>query len=382
MDPKRFNYYGYDKNTYLDCQDLINATNRKHVEIIMLWFAAVNIFYFVFSIFNFFGVNRSRTFFYGVFVGISVAFLVVFKIFGNVLERYETIVIYLCVILLMIYSILESNANAFSKAAMFPVLLVLVGLSFIDNMMRMTISLVVSTVVLIIESHRLKPISIFNGDTYNAVIFLTLALVLHFFFQRARMSQFETFRKNIQITQELEVKSSFDALTSLLNRGRFFSMAGQIIRAPHEEGDLSVALLDLDGFKQINDTLGHQMGDKVIQIVGSSILEFMKIDQSEKWSFPERAMQEELSFAGRLGGDEFIILIRGKENNENIKKTMESLLKMLNSVETGGLHGIHASIGVTRITDADKDIDKAYNRVDDGLYQSKRQGKNRVTFVD
>lgn len=157
------------------------------------------------------------------------------------------------------------------------------------------------------------------------------------------------------------------------------SMAGEVLRG-YDGEYIVVCLMDLDGFKQINDKLGHQMGDKAIQIAGDTITKTLGIDFSEKWSFPERALKERLSFAGRLGGDEFIVLLRGKSGTEELNDQLSKLLATLNSVEFGELHGIHASIGVTEITDNDRDIDKAYHRADKALYQSKGSGKNRITF--
>ena len=121
------------------------------------------------------------------------------------------------------------------------------------------------------------------------------------------------------------------------------------------------------------------MGDKAIQVTGSIIAETLSIDMMEKWSFTERAVRDKLSFAGRLGGDEFIMVIRGREKND-IKEILESILKKLNNVRIGELQGIHGSFGVTVIKETDRDMDSAYNRADDALYESKRAGKNRITF--
>ena len=79
------------------------------------------------------------------------------------------------------------------------------------------------------------------------------------------MMQFVLYHKNMQNQRELEVGSSFDALTSLLNRGRFFSMADRVLH-DGSGGYKALCLIDLDGFKQVNDQPGHQMGDKVKQI--------------------------------------------------------------------------------------------------------------------
>ena len=233
-----------------------------------------------------------------------------------------------------------------------------------------------------------KPPSIANEDIFYTVLILSLSLVLHYTRQRTRLQQFVTYLKNIQITNELEIKSSYDALTSLFNRARFMSMATEVLKGSHEDY-MVVCLLDLDSFKQINDKLGHQMGDKALQITGRTIAEgvgnltkTLDDDKNELARFSERVMEQKLSFAGRLGGDEFIMLIRGENDREAAKARLQSILDRLNAVEFGDLHGIHASFGVTEIVPGDNDIDKVYNRADDALYQSKRAGKNQITFSE
>lgn len=373
-------YYGYDKGTYRDCAELIRSTNFSHTEILNIWFMIDAAMFIVFSRLNIFGVDERRTMFYSIYFVIALIYAVFLRVFRKHLLNRSMLIADMEIIILMSFSILASNAQTFMAASMFPVILVVIALSFIDTMLNMGLILLLCCIIFLWQSYLNKPISISNLDIYNAIVFLLLALILHYTFQRARMRQFETYQKNVQITRELEVKSSFDALTSLLNRGRFFSMASEVLRSRRSDY-IVVCLLDLDSFKQINDKLGHQMGDKVIQIAGKTILDSLHIDYDEKWSFPERAAKENLSFAGRLGGDEFIVLIRGEKNEETIRKILRQMLDNLNSVELGELHGIHASFGATTITENDSDIDAIYNRADDALYQSKRAGKNQITFL-
>ena len=195
------------------------------------------------------------------------------------------------------------------------------------------------------------------------------------------MTQFYTLQKNIQIQRDLEIRSSFDTLTDLLNRARFFAIADQIIKDPIRRDEfLAVCLLDLDKFKEINDKLGHQMGDKAIQTTSHIIVEALNIDMFEKWSFTERAVRDKFSIAGRLGGDEYIMLIRGQKNMDDVRAILESILNNLNAVQIGELSGISASLGVTAVTDDDKDMDLIYKRADEALYQSKDRGRNRITI--
>ena len=266
-------------------------------------------------------------------------------------------------------------------ATMYLVLFAVIGISYIGSMVRTLIMAVLGMGIFVMTSFTYKTFSIAYYDTYNVAIVTILSVGLHYTFQRARMQQFVLYQKDLQIQHELEIKSSFDALTSLLNRGRFFSFAGEIVEKADEEY-MVICLVDLDGFKQINDSLGHQMGDKVIQIVGKTMLSTLGLEDVEKSSISHWDFSETKSLAGRLGGDEFIALIRGRKNKEEVTEVLEEMLKSLNSVKFDGLDGIHASLGVTRLSSADKDLDSAYKRADEALYASKRAGKNRIYFSE
>ncbi len=361
--------------------DLIKSENFRHMHILNIWFLAINVFFVVCSYFNIFGLNRLKVGNYAIYLGIAVIFEVTILIFRSKLEKISFVPVYISIVVLLSYSITVSVGSPYLAATMYLVLAVLIASTYIDTMLRMVLIQSIFSAVFIVTSFRYKPASVADQDLYNIIIFMTLAMVLHYSFQRARMQQYVTFQNNIRIQRELEVKSSFDALTSLLNRGRFFSMAGEVIR--HADGEyIAICLLDLDGFKQINDKLGHQMGDKAIQIAGATITDTLEIDLSEKWSFSERAVADKLSFAGRLGGDEFIALIRGKENRDEIEELLKQMLSNLNTVHFGDLNGLHASFGVTEITPEDRDIDDAYTRADSALYESKRSGKNQIHFSE
>ncbi|MBE5842576.1 MAG: GGDEF domain-containing protein [Butyrivibrio sp.] len=373
------NYYGYDKETYNECRELIDDTNKKHVVILNLWFFTVNLFCILFSLLGLFSVNQSGIELYIFFNIITIGSFVISKL----IQRTDNIYIlqfYIVwnVFVWMSYCIRISVDQPYMVAATFMVVLVVISYSFITTMIQMSILLGICVMGFMWSSFAVKPANIATQDLYNVIIFLSLSFVLHFAFQRTRMQQFVTFQKNVQIQRELEIKSSFDALTSLLNRGRFFSLAGNILGNPHEEY-MAICLLDLDGFKQINDKLGHQMGDKAIQIAGTTIINALNIDMSEKWAFQQKVLSEKGSFPGRLGGDEFIVFIRGKANRDEVVSLIQGMLNDLNNVQMGELNGLHASFGVTEIK-TDDDIDMAYKRADEALYEAKRAGKNQIRF--
>jgi GGDEF domain-containing protein len=285
------------------------------------------------------------------------------------------------ILMLVAFSIYLSIVQPYMSAAMFPVVLVVIGFAYIDRFFDMTIVLALASAAFALTSHKVKPLSIFYVDLYNVIIFFTLAIVLHYSFQHVRIATFVTHYENVDIQRSLDVRSSFDTLTSLLNRGRFFSIATEIMHNTHEDY-MVLCLMDLDGFKKINDKLGHQMGDKALQLTAEIIQENLGIEFVDKWSFGEKAAKEKLSFAGRLGGDEFVVLLRGRKTREEIIEEINRLLEALAGVRVGDLEGIYSSVGIVELSAKDKDIDIAYSRADEALNLSKIEGNHSFMFSE
>lgn len=379
MTARSFNYYGYTKESYMECSEMIHTTNRKHTTILNTWFILINLLYLVFSYLNLFGVNQERIPFYAAYLLVGIIFELWLTVFPKTAEKHNYITVFSSIIGLLSYGILTSIFAPYMPATMFLVLLSLTALSYIGNMAIMISVSIVGVGIFLTTSYLYKTFSIAYNDTYNAVVVMTLVFGLHYTFQRTRVSQFILYQRDLQIQRELEIKSSFDALTTLLNRGRFFAITEEILRSKPNEY-ITLCILDLDEFKGINDNLGHQMGDKVIQTVGKTLIKQLGIESYISEMISSWDLKPKISIAGRLGGDEFILFIRGKKTQDEVRELLQNILDSLNKVQFDRLNGIHASLGVTEITSTDRDIDNAYKRADTALYESKRAGKNQIHF--
>ena len=379
MTARSFNYYGYTKESYMECSEMIRTTNRKHTTILNTWFILINLLYLVFSYLNLFGVNQERIPFYAAYLLVGIIFELWLTVFPKTAEKHNYITVFSSIFGLLSYGILTSIFAPYMPATMFLVLLSLTALSYIGNMAIMISVSIVGVGIFLTTSYLYKTFSIAYNDTYNAVVVMTLVFGLHYTFQRTRVSQFILYQRDLQIQRELEIKSSFDALTTLLNRGRFFAITEEILRSKPNEY-ITLCILDLDEFKGINDNLGHQMGDKVIQTVGKTLIKQLGIESYISEMISSWDLKPKISIAGRLGGDEFIIFIRGKKTQDEVRELLQNILDSLNKVQFDRLNGIHASLGVTEITSTDRDIDNAYKRADTALYESKRAGKNQIHF--
>ena len=121
------------------------------------------------------------------------------------------------------------------------------------------------------------------------------------------------------------------------------------------------------------------MGDKVIQTVGKILMKNLQISKEDN-IISDWKLEDHQCIAGRLGGDEFIIFLRGMKSKEDVCHLLQKILDSLNEVRFDNLDGIHASFGATELSASDKDIDNAYKRADEALYESKRAGKNQIHF--
>ena len=381
MHYRSINYYGYDKNRYDDCKELINESNFRHLQILNTWLLGLTIVFLFLSKMNLFGVTGRNFNMYLSFFILSFVLEVFLFVFKDFSKKHSSVIVHINAAAMVAFGIYSSAKQPYLTATMYLVLLVLLAVAYIGTMVSVSVIMILYSAVFLYTSYKLKSHSLFELDSYNVTVCLILAIILHYTFQHTRMEQFATLQRNIQIQRDLEIRSSFDTLTDLLNRARFFSIAGEIVGKYTELNEyIAIALLDLDKFKQINDTLGHQMGDKAIQTTATIIAEELNLDLLEKWSFASKVVKEKVSFAGRLGGDEYILFIRGLKNDEETLELLNRILSRLKAVKIGELNGIYGSFGVTVLKETDTDIDTAYTRADAGLYISKGSTDEKITF--
>lgn len=383
---KNLTYYGYSRETYEHCKNMITDANLHNAKTLNIWFTILCLVVIAFSNGDLLLVMAGNP-------GVYLSYFFLALIWDIIIfsgKKHSALGVRIAVIMeglfLLTFALYSSVVQPYMMAVMFPIVILVIAFSYIDIFYFISLSLIAASGILVLTSYIFKPLSIMYVDIYNLVIYLSLALVFHYVFQRARISRFVAFYENVNIQHDLEERSSFDALTGLLNRGRFFTITGEILRnrSPHPDEQsehMAVCLFDLDGFKQINDRLGHQMGDKAIQMAGEKLLEGFSIEIGEKWSFEKRAVDSGMNLAGRLGGDEFIVLARGAGSMEQVIAKADGVLRQLEKVQIGELHGIFSSVGIAEIKETDKDIDSAYARADEALYQSKAAGKHTITVA-
>lgn len=175
--------------------------------------------------------------------------------------------------------------------------------------------------------------------------------------------------ERIEHEKQLEHIAHYDALTGVPNRVLLMDRLSQALaRTRRDAGVMAVCYLDLDGFKPINDTFGHDVGDKVLVEVARRI----------------KGTIREGDTVARLGGDEFVVLLVGMQAEEESVASLNRLLHAINQPIDGAgqVLSIGASIGVALYPDDEQDADTLLRHADQAMYVAKRGGKNSYHVFD
>jgi diguanylate cyclase (GGDEF)-like protein/PAS domain S-box-containing protein len=179
----------------------------------------------------------------------------------------------------------------------------------------------------------------------------------------------------IDITQkkrdeaEISFRANYDALTGLPNRNLLAERLGQALKQARREGSrVAVMFIDLDFFKQVNDTLGHASGDRLLQRVAERM----------------RLCVRESDTIARLGGDEFVVLLMDIDETAPAGIVADKIIAQM--VEPFDIEGnevhIGASIGITIFPDDGRDVDTLFRNADLAMYRAKTMGRNNAQFFE
>jgi len=179
-------------------------------------------------------------------------------------------------------------------------------------------------------------------------------------------------RHDITDKKRIEQISITDGLTSLYNRRHFDEIfPSQLELAKRTNLFLAFVIMDIDHFKQYNDTYGHQAGDKTLKLVAKALGD---------------TLQRPNDFSFRLGGEEFGLLyfIQNKEDGLNIANQARVNIEQLHIEHTGNSASKYVTIssGLYMIdNDTNSTIEDIYNQADEALYKAKQSGRNKICKV-
>ncbi|MBT9591579.1 MAG: EAL domain-containing protein [Thiobacillus sp.] len=181
--------------------------------------------------------------------------------------------------------------------------------------------------------------------------------------------------------QRMVYLANYDHLTGLPNRALFRDrLAGAMQRAQRAEHLVGLLYLDLDRFKQVNDSLGHQVGDQLLKQVAERLRQCVRLSDTIALS----AAREELfgCTVARLGGDEFTLVLEDIKHIDEITRIAQRIVSALAiPFDLNGHQAfVGASIGITVFPFDDDDLDNLIRNADVAMYRAKALGRNNFQF--
>lgn len=172
----------------------------------------------------------------------------------------------------------------------------------------------------------------------------------------------------MQLDELLQRQAHYDVVTNLPNRRFFYSqVAKEIRRCQATGGGLAIYFIDLDGFKQVNDTHGHDVGDQLLLAVAQRISSCVR----------------STDLVARIGGDEFTVMLAGMPEHSRIDAVVGKILEQL--AEPFQLDGvsaaISASIGISLYPEGADEVEALIRQADQAMYRAKNNGKNTYAYL-
>lgn len=172
-------------------------------------------------------------------------------------------------------------------------------------------------------------------------------------------------RLNVMLKEqeELKVKAEIDEMTKLLNKATAEKMAKQILEEYPDENH-AILMIDIDNFKNVNDSLGHDVGDHVISVVAGIIS--MQFGGSD--------------IVGRIGGDEFMVFMKNVEDREEARRKAQNIVDVFCKKENLSIPDcVSVSIGMAFSDESGIEYEPLFKKADEALYVSKEKGKSCYT---
>lgn len=166
---------------------------------------------------------------------------------------------------------------------------------------------------------------------------------------------------------KLQMKADTDSLTQLLNKGATENMIRTEIEQHHEEKHMdALMMIDVDNFKNINDSFGHMIGDQVLHFIGATLRQNIK----------------GIDVAGRIGGDEFMVFLRNIKSEHDTEIIAQHLQDVIQKefADKDVAKVLSVSIGIAVQTEQEESYDELYREADIALYETKRHGKAGYTL--
>lgn len=166
--------------------------------------------------------------------------------------------------------------------------------------------------------------------------------------------------------EELRLKAEYDLGTGLYNKAATEALINRALSDAENRASYALFILDIDDFKRINDRMGHLFGDSFLKLVGDEM----------------RRLFRGSDITGRIGGDEFVVLLHNFISYAVLKRKAEQLLDAFRQIKVPEVGNIRCSIGIAAADETTAAYGELLRRADKALYEAKHQGKNCFVIYD
>jgi diguanylate cyclase (GGDEF)-like protein len=213
---------------------------------------------------------------------------------------------------------------------------------------------------------------IFHNKRKNGELYWESAIISPVIDENGVITHFMAMKEDIterkRLEEELQKQSTIDELTGAYNRRQFYRLANaEIKRSNRLRHPLSIALIDIDYFKSVNDTYGHAAGDRVLVSFANTC---------------QRNIRD-IDTLARLGGDEFVIILP-ETAGDQAYIALERLRQSLTSQpieHDGNSISVTISCGIASLAGKAESLEQLMERADQALYQAKQAGRNCVSVI-
>ena len=206
--------------------------------------------------------------------------------------------------------------------------------------------------------------NIFYLSLLILAVMISVLLILSFWVRKL----FLQYEKELKTEKEkLFKRANYDSLTGLLSKSYFESLLQKEIFYIKRKKDLGAVLfIDIDGFKEINDSLGHKYGDETLKEIAKRL----------------KRVVRETDFISRFGGDEFLVFLKDIDQESMVIEIAQRILKEIKEPIKLGEHTHHisGSIGIALIPRDGENVEEIIKNADNAMYSAKRKGKDRFEF--
>ena len=270
------------------------------------------------------------------------------------------LLIYLSISVLFLFSALITQNKPYFPATSFVAFLLITPMLMIDKPYFMAIELSAASAVFLIWMHSVKPYEIWRYDFVNVLIFMIVGIFLHIIANSIRIREFVLRRK-------INIQKDTDEMTGLKNKGALTREINEYLE--DETTDRGILfIMDVDRFKAINDTYGHDVGDSVITQIGDYL--------------GGRFTGDEI--VGRFGGDEFIVFVKGTDDPDTAGRIAGELIAgVAESVSLPDKQQkLCVSIGAAVYHGEEKNYSEIFKKADVALYKSKSDSEKKFCIAE